>query len=53
MSAAFRARWFDPTDETYTAIGTGISNSGTQVFTVSGNNAEGSFDDWVLVFDIP
>lgn len=41
------ARWFDPTAATYTAIGT-FPASGTQDFTVPGNNAQGTYDDWTL-----
>ena len=41
------ARWYDPTNGTFTAIGT-YSDSGSQTFTPSTNNAGGN-KDWVLV----
>lgn len=41
------ARWFDPTDGCYSAIGS-FSNSGSHTFTSSTNNAGGD-PDWVLV----
>jgi hypothetical protein len=50
MSGSTRARWFDPTDGTYTAISTGLSNSGTHAFTVPGTNTGGAAD-WLLVLD--
>ena len=46
--ASITARWFDPTNGTYTLIGSGISNSGSQTFTTSGNNSAGD-NDWVIV----
>ena len=43
------ARWFDPTNNTYTTVsGSPFANSGTHTFTTSGNNSAGS-PDWVLV----
>lgn len=46
-----RARWFDPTDGTYTAIGT-YSPSGSQSFTHPGNGSNDNGDsDWILVLD--
>jgi hypothetical protein len=51
MSGPARARWFNPTSGTYTAIGTGLANTGTLVFTPPGDNGTG-FSDWVLVLDV-
>jgi hypothetical protein len=43
------ARWFDPTNATYSAVsGSPFSNTGTHVFTPVGNNAGGD-PDWVLL----
>jgi hypothetical protein len=50
MSGAARARWWDPTTGAYTAIATGLANSGTQSFTTPGANGAGQ-NDWVLVLD--
>lgn len=44
-----QARWYDPTDGSYTAIGT-YSASGTQSMAHPGNNAAGA-SDWVLRLD--
>jgi hypothetical protein len=49
MRGSTTASWFDPTNATYTAIGT-ISNSGTHAFTTPGNNSAGE-GDWVLRLD--
>lgn len=43
------ARWFDPTNATYTAIGS-FANTGTHAFTPGGNNNAGDAD-WVLRLD--
>lgn len=53
MSVPYRARWFDPTNSTYTlATGTQpFANTGTRTFTIPGTNAQGSFSDWALVLD--
>lgn len=51
MSATYRARWYDPTNATYTAIGS-YANTGTRAFTTPGNNSAGAAD-WVLLLDIP
>jgi hypothetical protein len=51
MSGPARARWFNPASGTYTAIGTGLANTGAQVFTPPGDNGTG-FSDWVLVLDL-
>ncbi len=43
------ARWFDPTNGTFTtASGSPFSNSGTHAFTTPGNNSTGD-PDWLLV----
>lgn len=49
MRGTFLARWFDPTNATYTAIGS-FANTGTHVFTTPGNNSDGKVD-WVLRLD--
>lgn len=43
------ARWYDPTNGTYTAIGS-FANTGTHAFTTPGNNSAGAAD-WVLRLD--
>lgn len=43
------ARWWDPTNATYTAIGS-IANTGTHAFTTPGNNSAGD-GDWLLRLD--
>jgi hypothetical protein len=52
MSSPYRARWFNPATAGYTAIGTGIANTGSKTFTPPGDNGSG-FTDWVLVLDVP
>jgi len=47
MIGSTTARWFNPANANYTAIGT-FPNSGTQVFTPPGDNGTG-YSDWVLV----
>lgn len=47
MRATVTAQWFDPTNGTYTSIGS-FANTGTHAFTSSTNNAGGD-PDWVLV----
>jgi hypothetical protein len=47
FAASVTARWLDPTNGSYTNIGTS-SNTGTANFSPSGNNAGGDAD-WVLV----
>jgi hypothetical protein len=49
LRGTITARWFDPTAG-YTAIGT-FPNTGTQAFTPSGVNSEGTYTDWVLRLD--
>lgn len=51
MSGGTRARWWDPVNGNYTAIGTNLANSGTRTFTPPGNNSSGTSTDWVLVMD--
>ena len=51
LGATVTARWFDPTNATFTAIGT-FPNTGTQAFTTPGNNSAGDAD-WLLVLDAP
>lgn len=49
--SSIRARWFDPTNGTYTTdSGSPYTNSGTHAFTTPGNNAAGN-TDWALVLD--
>ena len=50
MSGPSGARWFDPTNATYTQVATGLANSGLRAFTPPGNNSAGQ-RDWVLVLD--
>ena len=47
-----RARWYDPTNGTYTTVPGSpfTAASGSQTFTPTGNNARG-FGDWVLVLE--
>jgi hypothetical protein len=47
FSSSITAKWFDPTDGSYSAIGT-FSNSGTRNFTPTGSNFAGD-PDWVLL----
>lgn len=49
LKAPAYARWFDPTNGTYTTIPGGpFANSGTRQFTPPGKNGEGA-GDWVLL----
>jgi hypothetical protein len=50
MRGSTTARWFDPTNGNYTAIGSGYSNTGTRTFTTPGNNSA-SQSDWILRLD--
>lgn len=52
LSGSFTARWYDPTNGSFTAIGTGIANSGTQAYSTPGNNAAGG-TDWVWIGEVP
>ena len=51
LSGPVRARWFDPTNATYSLIATDLPNTGSRSFTPPSANAAGSAD-WVLVLDI-
>ena len=49
MAGSTTARWFDPTNGTFTSIsGSPFTNSGSHSFTPPGNNSAGDAD-WVLV----
>jgi hypothetical protein len=51
LSGPVIARWYDPSNGTYTTIdGSPMSNTGTQDFMPSGNNNDGD-GDWVLVLE--
>jgi hypothetical protein len=51
MAGTTSARWFDPSDATYTAIaGSPFPNTGTRNFIPVGNNHDGE-GDWVLVLE--
>lgn len=49
LSATVQARWFDPSNATFTNIG-GVNNSSTHAFTTTGNNNAGDAD-WLLVLE--
>jgi hypothetical protein len=49
LSGQTTARWFDPSNATFTAIGS-FADSGTQDFTPPGNNGDGD-GDWVLLLE--
>jgi hypothetical protein len=52
FSGAVTARWFDPTNNTYTTLaGSPFANSGTVQVTPAGNNAQGT-KDWVLILTV-
>ena len=51
LGASVTARWFDPANATFTAIGT-FTNTGTHAFTTPGNNSAGD-PDWLLVLEAP
>jgi len=46
MSGASRARWFDPTNATYTDAAGGLVKSGSRSFTLPGKNSAGD-NDWI------
>jgi uncharacterized protein DUF4038/collagenase-like protein with putative collagen-binding domain/VCBS repeat protein len=47
--SSLTARWYDPTNGTYTNVaGSPFPNTGTRVFTPTGNNNSGA-SDWVLL----
>jgi chitodextrinase len=49
FKSAVTARWYDPTNGTYTPItGSPFANNGTMVFTPPGRNSTGD-PDWILV----
>ena len=49
MSGSTTARWFDPTNGTFTSIpGSPFANAGSRQFTPTGNNSAGD-SDWLLV----
>jgi hypothetical protein len=49
MSGTFTARWFDPSNASFSDIGS-FANTGTQHFTPPGNNHDGD-GDWVLLLE--
>ncbi len=51
LGASVTARWFDPANATFTAIGT-FANTGTHAFTTPGTNSTGDAD-WLLVLQAP
>jgi len=48
FSGPVKAKWFDPTNATYSAVSGKIANTGTHQFTPPGPNAAGD-GDWVLL----
>jgi hypothetical protein len=51
LKAPADAKWFDPTNGTYTAVSGGqLANTGTRQFTPPGTNSDGE-SDWVLMLD--
>jgi hypothetical protein len=44
------AKWFNPADGTYRAIGTYANTNRAQVFTTPGNNGQG-MNDWLLILE--
>jgi len=51
LSGLATARWYDPSNGTYTNVdGSPLSNNGMQDFTPPGNNNDGD-GDWVLVLE--
>jgi hypothetical protein len=52
LKAPAKARWFDPTNGTFTIVPGGrFTNTGTRKFTPPGKNHDGE-SDWVLVLDV-
>lgn len=52
MSGTVTARWYDPSNGTFSSIpGSPFANSGSNVFTPTGNNSAGD-GDWVLVLEV-
>jgi hypothetical protein len=53
LSGPVTARWFDPSNGTYTAIaGSMLANRGSRDFTPPAANHDGN-GDWVLVLEVP
>ena len=53
LAGSTEARWYDPTNGTYSAVpGSPFANTGSKQFTPPGNNGAGD-EDWVLVLDSP
>ena len=53
LRGSITARWFDPTNNTFSTIsGSPFANTGTRQFVTPGNNSGGD-NDWVLVLDAP
>jgi hypothetical protein len=50
LSGPATARWYDPSNGTFSDISNSLPNSGTTQFTPSNNNADGD-SDWVLVLE--
>lgn len=50
MRGPARARWFDPTNGTFTAVADNLPNTAPRSFTPPGRNAAGG-NDWVLVVE--
>jgi Putative collagen-binding domain of a collagenase len=49
FKSAVTARWYDPTNGTYTTItGSPFANNGAMIFTPPGANSTGD-PDWILV----
>jgi hypothetical protein len=52
LGGAANARWYNPTDGSYTNIpGSPLANAGTRTFTTPGNNGTGT-SDWLLVLEM-
>lgn len=51
MAGSFRQRYWDPTNNTYEVIATGVSNTSTQALTPPANAA--GANDRMIIFDIP
>jgi hypothetical protein len=53
MAGPVTARWFDPTNGSYTTVsGSPFANSGSRIFRPTGNNSTGDAD-WVLLLETP